>query len=214
MPDHKQPVRLPVRAGMAGARSPLPPLLGKAPLLPDEDPRDYEDLRGRVTHAVGPKDIIEEIWVKDFVDLVWEAQRMRRLKTALMNVARWDALRSMLYCRSDSIAEEDVEAFGELYGQWAKGDRNAAEELATFASERGLDMDQVLATAVTERLRDIEGMERLIVVAEMRRDGVLRELERRREALGRRLRGAVADVRDAELVQRPLKLEKAGPRAS
>ena len=36
----------------------------------------YHTLLARVTGTVSPKDIIEEIWVHDIVDLVWEILRV------------------------------------------------------------------------------------------------------------------------------------------
>jgi hypothetical protein len=45
---------------------------GPAPLIPGEDPEAYKALQTRVAAAVAPKDVLEEIWVRDVVDLVWE----------------------------------------------------------------------------------------------------------------------------------------------
>ena len=36
--------------------------------------------------AIKPKDVLEEMWVRDVVDLTWETLRMRRLKAALLIV--------------------------------------------------------------------------------------------------------------------------------
>jgi len=58
---------------------------GPAPLLDGEDTADYNGLHKRVTAAVRPTDILEEIWVRDAVDLTWEIFRLRRLKVALFN---------------------------------------------------------------------------------------------------------------------------------
>ena len=54
--------------------------LGPPVLLEGEDIAQYEGLLARVTAAVVSADIIEEFWVRDMVDLVWEALRLRRLK--------------------------------------------------------------------------------------------------------------------------------------
>jgi hypothetical protein len=57
---------------------------GPAPLLDGEDSAAYDELLARVSGAVKPSDILEEIWVRDVVDLVWEALRLRRLKANLI----------------------------------------------------------------------------------------------------------------------------------
>jgi len=61
------------------------PFLGPAPLLDGEDTAAYKKLHKRVIAAVRPTDILEEIWVRDAVDLTWEIFRLRRLKAALFN---------------------------------------------------------------------------------------------------------------------------------
>ena len=59
-----------------GDRGQLPTkwsFFGPAPLLDGEDPAAYDELLARVSGGVKPSDILEEIWVRDVVDLVWEA---------------------------------------------------------------------------------------------------------------------------------------------
>src|SRR5215207_4484836 len=58
--------------------------LGPPVLLEGEDQAHYTELLQKVTAAVEPGDIIEEFWVRDVVDLLWEALRLRRLKAALL----------------------------------------------------------------------------------------------------------------------------------
>src|SRR6202162_5586099 len=63
----------------------LPPVpFGPAPLIEGEDAGAYDELLVRISTAVRPADIFEEIWVRDIVDLVWEAFRLRRLKACVM----------------------------------------------------------------------------------------------------------------------------------
>ena len=52
-------------------------IFGPPPLLDGESQEVYDTLLARVTGAVSPKDIIEEIWVHDIVNLVWEILRLR-----------------------------------------------------------------------------------------------------------------------------------------
>ena len=60
-------------------------LLGPAPMLHGEDDHAYAELLGRVQADVGPKDILEEFWVRDVVDLFWETLRLRRMKASIRN---------------------------------------------------------------------------------------------------------------------------------
>jgi hypothetical protein len=53
-------------------------------------------MRLQISTAVGPLDFLEEIWVKDVVDHVWEIRRMRRLKAALCQAAAHDGMAKVL----------------------------------------------------------------------------------------------------------------------
>src|SRR5215469_4862671 len=65
--------------------SPLP--FGPAPLAEGEDAEAYDELLLRVSSGVKPHDILEEIWVRDVVDLTWETLRLRRLKAAVLTMS-------------------------------------------------------------------------------------------------------------------------------
>ncbi len=53
----------------------------------------FAPLLVRVTAAVDPADAIEEIWVRDVVELAWDMARLRRLKASLLRVAAPDGLK-------------------------------------------------------------------------------------------------------------------------
>jgi hypothetical protein len=69
--------------------------LGPAPLLDGEGPADYADLLTRVLAAVKPADILEQIFVRDVVDLTWEELRLRRLKAALLEYSQYKGIREL-----------------------------------------------------------------------------------------------------------------------
>ena len=58
-------------------------------------------------------------------------------------------------------------------------------------------MDDLLATELTP-LDTIERIDRLITIAESRRNASLREIDRRRAVLGQTLRRSLQEVEDAE----------------
>ena len=60
--------------------APTSSLFGPPPLLEGEDPSAYDELLARISGAVKPADVLEEIWVSDVVNLTWEIFRWRRLK--------------------------------------------------------------------------------------------------------------------------------------
>ena len=52
---------------------------GPPPLVAGDDPAQYERIRAQISAAVQPLDFLEEIWVNDVVNHVWEMPRWRRL---------------------------------------------------------------------------------------------------------------------------------------
>jgi len=53
---------------------------GPPPLIAGERSAGYDELLARVCETLQPSDVLEHIWVRDIVDLVWEVYRLRRLK--------------------------------------------------------------------------------------------------------------------------------------
>jgi hypothetical protein len=59
---------------------------GAPSLIYGENPIAYQTLLTRVTAEVQANGVFEEIWVQDYVQLSWEAFRLRRLKAKLAAV--------------------------------------------------------------------------------------------------------------------------------
>jgi hypothetical protein len=74
----------PTRATQALERLGRTVALGPPPLIAGEDGAAYDLRHGSVTAAVKSKDFLEEIWVRDIVDLSWNVLRLRRLKAQLL----------------------------------------------------------------------------------------------------------------------------------
>jgi hypothetical protein len=65
-------------------------------------------------------------------------------------------------------------------------------------SAAGASMDSFMADALIKNLDYIERIDRLISIAEERRNASLTEIERRRAVLGTTLRRSVQEIEDAE----------------
>ena len=63
-------------------------------------------------------------------------------------------------------------------------------------AERGLTLDAVMAEALMKQLRPIERIDQMIASTDARRNKTLTEIERRREAIARRLRTVSAEITD------------------
>jgi hypothetical protein len=66
--------------------------LAPPPLIAGEDHAAYDDLLARISAALQPSDILEDIWVRDVVDMVWDALRLRRLKTQLLTASAHEGM--------------------------------------------------------------------------------------------------------------------------
>jgi hypothetical protein len=170
----------------------LQALLGPPPIIYGEAKDAYDAFFARVQASVQPKDIFEEIWVRDVVDLVWWAQRLRRLRDNLLVAKTQEAVTAVM---RPIIGDYNAH---NLAARWARREPGYVEQLQSELRESELTMDVVMAQALQIALNDIERIDGMIMKAEARRNAALREIERHRAALADALRRATESVRDAE----------------
>jgi hypothetical protein len=166
--------------------------LAPPPLIEGEDAAAYDDLLARISGALKPSDILEEIWVRDVVDLIWDAFRLRRLKAQLLAAAAHEGLAKLIGPLLDWNFTDQIAR------RWAVGDEEAVKTVETTLASAGLTMDAVMARTLALHIHDIERIDRMAIAAEGRRNAALREIERHRAAFARTLRRAVEDVEDAD----------------
>jgi hypothetical protein len=170
-------------------------LFGPAPLLEGEDASAYEALNGRIRSAVAPNDIFEEICVRDVLDLLWETMRLRRLKAKLMRAAAHEGLDKLLRPLTGILEHQ------ELSTAWARRDAKSVKKVNTLLKQADLDQEAIAAQTLAVKLDAFERIDRLIMQTEARRNMILREIDRHRDALARRLREASAMIEDAQFTE-------------
>jgi hypothetical protein len=168
-------------------------LLGPPALIPGEEAGGYDGLLARITDTLQPADVLEEIWTRDVVDLVWDALRLRRLKATLLSVDAHEGLYAVL-----SPLVEDRSIY-DITRNWARRDQATMEGVDAMLVSAGLSMDAVMAKTLELRIAEIERIERMIASAEVRRSLVLREIERHRAGFAQNLRRTIENVEEAEL---------------
>ena len=188
-------------------------LFDDKPLLPDEDPAQYEALLREFVREIGPKDVVDAMYVKDIVDLIWDAQRLRRWRRLTLRHARFDAAMSLIAplieVQGDGMdllarpAEVKYRATHTVVG-WMQGRRESISAFEGLLQARGLTSADVMAAAFRVALPEIERIDRMVAAADTRRVGLLREIERKRAALGQQLRAASDEVLDLDPTE-PLK---------
>jgi hypothetical protein len=112
-------------------RSKKPLFFGPPPLIAGEDPAAYDDLLERFTAAIKPTDVLEEIWMRDSVDLTWETQRLRHLKAALLKWIMLEKLSFILEPVELESSDEELEA------------ESSDEELEAESSDEELPADEL-----------------------------------------------------------------------
>jgi hypothetical protein len=167
-----------------------PSLFCPPQLIAGEDRGAYDELFAKVCAMAKPADIIEEIYVRDFVDCDWDVRRYRRLKVALMAATAYQGLQRVLTPIS-------FEGWLDLVEEWAARKPEAVEEVDRRLAAAGLTIDAVMAQTLCEHLDEIKGIEAMIAMAEVRRNGALCEIERHRATLALRLRKTAQQI-DAE----------------
>lgn len=170
----------------------LPVPLGFAPpsLTRDEDAPPYEMLRARVAETVRPANVIEEILVREVVELVWETVRLRRQKAALINSSAKEGMQRLLFAL-------DYDDAIELAKRWFARDPAAVADVEARLADAGLGVDAAIAQTLRLHLAEYEGMDRMLRSAEARRDAALLAIERHRAHFADTLRRAAHEAAKA-----------------
>src|SRR5882757_1442529 len=188
-------MKLSIPSNNVDSSNPPDPAAGlvPAPLITGEDAAAYDGLMARLTGTLKPSDALEDIWVRDVVDLVWEVFRLRRLKTHLMRAGAHEGMAAVLKPLVKWATNE------ELAQQWWSGQAQAVKAVESALASAGLTMDAVMAHTLAARIDVIERVDRMMMAAEVRRDNILTELDRRRVKLAQRLRDAIREAEEAEI---------------
>jgi hypothetical protein len=174
-------------------------IFGPPPLVAGEDSARYDQLLEHVSSSVRPRDIFEEIWVRDFVDNSWEISRLRRARKALVEKLVRDELESALLPVFGPQAKPWYpEGLSELVGKWAAGDAAAISKVEGLMISANLTMNIIVDRAFVNAIETIERIDHLITIAEKHRNSILREIECHRDSFAEVLRKAIPTVEDVD----------------
>ena len=167
-------------------------LMGPPPLIDGEDGAAYEALYRRVDEAVAPRDAVEEIWVRDIIDNLWETLRLRRIKSSLMRSSAHEGLERVI----TPLTEVFVRS--RLVDGWSRREPKTVKEVEKLMEEAGLGPEAIAGETLAANIDTFDRIDAMIMRAEARRNTAPREIERRREVLARRLREAAQVIEGAE----------------
>jgi hypothetical protein len=182
------------------ANLPAPLALAPPAFARGDDPATYDRLLARMSDAVRPDNIIEEIWLRDVVDHVWETMRLRHRKAGLINANAGEGMRDILLALN-------CDNFSTVAREWFARDPDVVTEVEGWLATAGVGINEVMAQTLRRHLADYEGMDRMLQSAEVRRDAALHEIERRRAHFAALLRRAAHDAEAAEAPVRDAEFE-------
>ncbi len=159
------------------------------PLIEGESKADYIAFRESCLRAVGPKDAIEKIWIQDFIDYSWEANRLRRMKVALIQATQISALEDLLiqYVEKKHLGGSSIWKIAKPIAKaWSRSEDAAIKLVEALFEMHDLNLDTIIATAMSIKIQDLERIDKLIASYNYRKDAAIRELDKRRDILAKR----------------------------
>jgi hypothetical protein len=156
--------------------SPLP----QPPLLVTESAEDFKRLHDQIEEEIQPRGIIEQMYVADMADIVWDIIRLRRCKAVIVNVSFRTALERLLTqlmrepgeIPSPGYIPRRQEGIEDLVPRWFT-DENVKKQVADSLAKFQLDHFAIEAEAMRESLPTLELLERMLRSLEARRDRLL-----------------------------------------
>ena len=92
--------------------------------------------------------MLEEVRIRDIVNLVWEGFRLRRLKASLMSAAAYEGMAQVL--------EPLIGYPGLTARNWASRDDAAVQKVEAVLARAGLSRDAVAARTLSVRIGDFD----------------------------------------------------------
>lgn len=181
-----------------------------APIIEGEDEKAYDELLAQVSGTVQPKDAIEEIWVRDFVDMTWEIFRYRGYKAGLIKARVSEVLEEVLELVIETSITKDATEGEKLDRQfrnnwettpakklmmgWIVNDPKAIQDIHQVLKFAGMSMQDINARAMGQALFEILQIDSVLDRLERSRNALIREIEHRRAAFAEALRQATKDL--------------------
>jgi hypothetical protein len=183
-------------------------------MVGDEKQSDYYDFSLAIEDAVKPIDIFDLIWVNDFVEAEWDIRRNRRIKIETIKLMEEEHIAErerearmigyrMEIERARMAAQAEAENPGKPHNNKKEANPEVAKPEVPKPEVPKIKDPYLLAKAFMRCGDEIDRIDRRISAGEKKRDGILREIYRRRDSLARRLEQASSDIVDAEFTEEP-----------
>ncbi|HWX27100.1 MAG TPA: hypothetical protein VNZ53_06635 [Steroidobacteraceae bacterium] len=156
-----------------------------SPVLITERKKELDELQAALTQELAPRGIVEKLFVADIANLVWEMRRLRRSKTAILDMASKDAVRRIL-CDFTDADRDWAESASAVWLTHAGFREDIIEKLEAF----GLNESAIEAETMRWVASDVEMLDRMMASLEMRIRNVFRAIADYRETFATQARVA------------------------
>ncbi len=163
---------------------------GEPTMLLGEDADGYKELLAQVSARLIPNDVLEDMLMRDVVDLAWDIRRLRRMKANLLRLRARNAM-------SEVLAPLVSGAYA-LAEKWSARDAAAVSQVEAVLKSAGLSMDTVMAASLRSEIDEFERIDAMIAGAENRRATALSAIERHRANFAQELRDATGEACTAD----------------
>jgi hypothetical protein len=138
-------------------------MLFPSPVLVTERKEEFDELHAALTQELAPRGIVEKWFVADIANLVWEMRRLRRAKTAILDMASKDAVQHILcgFTAADRDSAEDASEF------WLT-QAGVREDIIKYLGRFGLDESAIDAETMRMAASDLEMLDKMMASLEMR----------------------------------------------
>ncbi len=195
-------VRSLAKQSRVGIPADLVEFFDNPPLVGDEILEDYKNFFGAIVAGLKPVDAIDWLYIKDVVDLSWQIRRERFVLAGVVKSFQTEVVRDLLKATADASDALQAAVYRIFNAsndaqRWAS-DSAARKEIDARLTSKGHPPSAVLAQAYMRGAGHIDAIDKRIASYEVRRVGIVREIERRNEKLARDLTAASSEVIDAE----------------
>jgi hypothetical protein len=167
-------------------------LLPPPGLLITESAAEFDSVRRALEQEIRPRGIIEKMYVADISSILWEILRLRRCKTAIINMGYRTALEHLLYhlLQKQNDFSCNVRDQAEALALNWFTDEAVKKQVVILLAQFGLEEFAIEAEAMRRSLPELALIERTLSSLESRREKTLRSIGQYRQTLGRQLREA------------------------
>ncbi len=130
--------------------SQLDDLFGPPPLIKGEDLARYWRLHAAVARKMKPKDLFDDVQVREFTDKLWQQQRYKQCAASLVDGAFIEALASLLRPFNRPGIEFGEDAASKMARDYYSGEARAdrMSEIELLLVQYGITREQILAKAM------------------------------------------------------------------